>query len=115
MFIVMNILGIVFFSIMVSIATLLPFHPYALAMATGIGSTSSMTVGVAALASIYPALEEQIVALGTSSNLLSTATGIYMDLFLALPLANYLYKRLAPILDPKKSRKKGNGERGDNR
>lgn len=56
------------------------FHPYSLAMACGIGSTSMMTVSAGVLASINPAMKDQILALATASNMLSGLDGLYMSL-----------------------------------
>ena len=57
------------------------FHPYALAMASGMGSASMMQAATAALVNAAPAYEEQILAYSATSGLLTSVTGVYMELF----------------------------------
>jgi len=73
-------------------------HPYALAMACGIGSASMMTASSASLATAIPAMKDTILAYAATSNLLTGVTGIYSVIFLALPFTNYLYKKMQPII-----------------
>ncbi|MGM0900562.1 MAG: DUF3100 domain-containing protein [Bacillota bacterium] len=72
------------------------FHPYALAMAAGVGSGIMMASATASLAHMYPAFAEDIFMLGGASDMLTGLTGIYAALFIALPLANKLYSVLEP-------------------
>ena len=53
-----------------------------------------MQAATAALVNAAPAYEEQILAYSATSGLLTSVTGVYMELFLALPLANLMYKKL---------------------
>lgn len=69
------------------------FHPYALAMASGVGSASMMSSAVGALAVMYPQMADQLAAFGAASNMLSGLDGLYMSIWLALPLTEYLYKK----------------------
>ena len=69
------------------------FHPYALAMAAGVGSASMMTAAVGSLSVIYPEMTDQLAAFGAASNMLSGLDGIYMSIWLALPLTEWLYKK----------------------
>lgn len=64
----------------------------ALAMACGMGSGSMMGACSAALAETVPDQKEVIIAFAASSNLLTYATGLFVSLFIALPLAEFLYK-----------------------
>ncbi len=90
-----TVFGTIFFGIMASfLAAFQIFHPYALAMASGVGSASMMTAAVGTLSASYPAMAEQIQALGVASNTLSGIDGVYMSLILALPLSNKLYSYL---------------------
>ncbi len=90
-----TVFGTIFFGIMASfLAAFQIFHPYALAMASGVGSASMMTAAVGTLSASYPAMAEQIQALGVASNTLSGLDGVYMSLILALPLSNKLYSYL---------------------
>ncbi len=70
------------------------FHPFALAMACGTGSASMMSANVAPLMEKWPEMSEQLYALAYSSNTLSGLDGMYMNLFLAIPISNALYKGL---------------------
>ena len=70
------------------------FHPYALAMACGTGSASMMSANVAPLMDMWPELSEEIYALAYASNTLSGMDGLYMNLLLAIPMSNALYKFL---------------------
>ncbi len=93
------IVGTVFGTIFVGLlATFLdvvtPLHPYALAMASGVGSASMMTAGVGSLVAAHPEMKEMLTALGASSNLLSGLDGLYVSLFLAIPFSEWMYKKL---------------------
>lgn len=90
-----NVFGTIFFGILASMsAAYLPLHPYALAMASGVGSASMMTAAVGSLSAMYPHMADQLAAFGAASNMLSGLDGIYMSLWLALPLTEFLYKKL---------------------
>lgn len=88
-----TVFGSIFFGLFAGFAaTSLPLHPYALAMASGVGSASMMSAAVGALVEIFPAMTEELTALGAASNLCSGADGVYMSLFLALPMAEWMYR-----------------------
>ena len=84
-----------FASICVSI---LPLHPYAYAMACGVGSASMNAAGLVPLINLYPAMATQLEAFAGCSNVLSSAFGIYIFMFIALPLTEKLYSWLSPVL-----------------
>ena len=87
-----TVIGTIFFGLMASMAAAyLPFHPYALAMAAGVGSASMMTAAVGALSAMFPQMADQIAAFGAASNMLSGLDGLYMSIWMALPLAEWLY------------------------
>ena len=93
-----TVFGTIFFALMASFIDVLKvFHPYSLAMACGIGSASMMTASAGVLASIYPAMKDQILALAAASNMLSGLDGLYMSLWMGLPLTERLYKKLYPL------------------
>ena len=83
------------------------FHPYALAMACGTGSASMMSANVAPLMDMWPELSEELYALAYASNTLSGMDGLYMNLLLAIPMSNALYKFLWKLKgkEPPKSHK----------
>lgn len=88
-----TVIGTIFFGLMASIAvSYLPLHPIALAMASGVGSASMMTASVGTLSAMYPDLADQLVAFGAASNMLSGLDGIYMSLWLALPVSEWMYR-----------------------
>lgn len=91
-----TVLGTVFNGILVSLLISLDiFHPYALAMAAGTGSASMMSAALAPIVDAFPAMAEELTAYASSSNMLSSVDGMYMSIFLAIPLANLMYKKLS--------------------
>ena len=89
-----TVFGTVFIGLLASfLAAYTPLHPYSLAMASGVGSASMMTASVGALSTLYPDMADTIAAFGASSNLLSGLDGVYMSIWIALPLTEYLYKK----------------------
>src|SRR3712207_1064534 len=76
------------------LASYTPLHPYSLAMASGVGSASMMTASVGALSTLYPDMTETLTAFGATSNMLSGLDGVYLSIWVSLPLAEWLYKKL---------------------
>ncbi|QDR81720.1 DUF3100 domain-containing protein [Sporomusa termitida] len=83
------------------LAALKIFHPYALAMGAGVGSGSMMAAASGAIKAVFPEYGNEILMYAGASNLLTTVIGIYFCLFVSLPVTNYLYKVLTPIIGPK--------------
>lgn len=97
-----TLLGTIFIGLLASFLASINFlHPYALAMACGVGSGSMMAASSSALAASFPDMAEQIVAYAGTSNVLSNADGIIMTVLIGLPMCNGLYKWLSPILGKK--------------
>ena len=67
------------------------FHPLALAMGAGVGSASMMAAATAPIVAVYPAYEQQIMALAGAANLLTTVLGVYFGLFISLPIMEKSY------------------------
>jgi len=89
-----TLFGTIFFAIMASLlGSLNLFHPYALGMACGIGSASMMAACTGSLANIFPQMEEQIVAFAGASNILTYGNGLYISLFVTIPICEFLYRR----------------------
>jgi hypothetical protein len=89
-----TVFGTVFFGPLASFcAAYLPFHPYSLAMASGVGSASMMTAAVGSLSAMFPAEADTLAAFGAASNMLSGLDGLYMSLWIALPLTEWLYRK----------------------
>ena len=80
------------------LAALNIFHPYALAMGCGVGSGSMMAASSGALKAVFPKLGDEILVYAGASNLLTSTAGIYFSLFVSLPVTEYLYKKLSPII-----------------
>ena len=98
-YIVGTIIGALYMSFFASLCvSLLPLHPYAYAMASGVGSASMNAAGLVPLVNLYPHMATQLEAFAGCSNVLSSAFGIYMFIFISLPLTEKLYSWLAPIL-----------------
>ena len=80
------------------------FHPFALAMGAGVGSGSMMAAASGAIAVVFPEYKNEILMYAGASNLLTTVIGIYFCLFISLPVTNYLYRVLTPIIGPKQAK-----------
>ncbi|MDV7086801.1 DUF3100 domain-containing protein [Rhodococcus opacus] len=70
------------------------FDPLALAMGAGVGSGSMMAAGAAAISAAHPEVGEQVLALAATSNLITMILGVYVGVWIALPLADRLYRLL---------------------
>ena len=73
-------------------------HPYAYAMASGVGSASMNAAALAPLMHMFPSMATQLEAFAGCSNLLSFCFGIYMCIFVSLPIAEKMYDWLSPII-----------------
>jgi len=88
-----TVFGTMFNGIFVSLlCSLNIFHPYALGMACGTGSASMLSASLAAVVEAYPDMEAEITAYAATSNMLSSVDGLYMSLFIALPMCEFMYK-----------------------
>ena len=96
-FIIGTVIGTIFISFLVTFSlSFLPLHPYAFAMASGVGSASMNAAAIGPTLAAFPGLETQIEAFAGFSNLLSFCVGIYIVIFVALPLTEKLYDYLEP-------------------
>lgn len=90
-----TVFGAVFLGVLAGLlGTITPIHPYSFAMASGIGSGSMMAAASGSLIAAFPEMETQIVAFAGASNLLSLSTGLYVSIFIALPLTEKLYQMM---------------------
>ena len=102
-YIVGTLVGTIFMGVMAStLAATGILHPYSLAMACGVGSGSMMAASSASLVAAFQEMAEQITAYAGTSNVLSNADGIVMTVFIGLPMCNFLYRKLEPVLGRKK-------------
>lgn len=76
------------------------FDVRALAMSCGVGSGSMLAACTGGLVSVVPEQKDIILALAAASNILTYATGLYVGLFVALPLTEWLFKKCRPDLYP---------------
>ena len=98
-YVVGGMVGTIYFGFMVSVIAMLNiFHPYALGMASGVGAGIMMASATASLTEIYPTMANQISALASASETISGIGGIYMAIFVGIPLCNFLYRKLEPTL-----------------
>jgi hypothetical protein len=94
-----TVLGTIFFGLLGGFATVTGLHPLALAMACGMGSASMMTACSGSLAEVVTAVpEDRVLSFAATSNLLTGVTGLYVVLFVGLPLVNKLYELMYPVL-----------------
>ena len=71
-------------------------------MASGVGAGIMMASATASLSTIYT-MADQLSALASASETISGITGIYVAIFIGIPLTKKLYDILAPRI----SRKRG--------
>ncbi|MGL6063999.1 MAG: DUF3100 domain-containing protein [Fusobacteriaceae bacterium] len=102
-YLVGTVLGTIYFGILGSISIFSGLHPYALAMACGVGSGSMTTAAASSLASVVPIeMKETVLAYAATSNMLSGITGVNFLIFVSLPLSNIIYRKLTLIRELKK-------------
>lgn len=111
MYVVGTIFGTVLVGLFASIlSTTGVFHIYSVSMACGVGSAAMSSAGIGTLVEIYPSMAEEITAFATTSNLISTAIAIYLNIFIGLPLAEFMYKKLYPVIGRGRKEKGNKGE-----
>ncbi|MCD9030087.1 DUF3100 domain-containing protein [Luteimonas sp. BDR2-5] len=95
-----TVLGAVFISLLASvIASLGIFDPRSLAMGAGIGSGSMMAAALGPITlGQSPELARELTAIAGAANLIAGVVGFYFAAFVTLPLCNWLYGRLEPVL-----------------
>ncbi len=74
------------------------FDIRALAMSCGVGSGSMLAACTGALTEVVPEQKDLILGLAGASNVLTYATGLYVGLFIALPLTQWLFRKARPEL-----------------
>ena len=105
-YIIGGMIGTIYFGILASVVAHTGlFHPFALALASGVGAGIMMASATASLSIIYPTMAAQISALASASETLSGITGIYVAIFVGIPLTKKIYEFLEPKLSPKKDLK----------
>ncbi|WP_432507189.1 DUF3100 domain-containing protein [Kineococcus arenarius] len=92
MYVFGTLFGAVYITLLASfISSLDVFDPLALAMGAGVGSGSMMAAATGSIIAEYPAQEQAITAMAAVANLLTTVLGVYVGIYIALPLARRMY------------------------
>lgn len=93
-----TVLGTIFFGLMASLCARSGlFHPCALGAACGVGSASMMSASLGALQVEFPEMAKDIQTYAYTSQALTNADGMLMNLLLTLPMTNWLYEKCAGI------------------
>lgn len=101
-YVIGSVIGTIFISFLVSFSlSFIPLHPYAYAMASGVGSASMNAAAIGPTLAAFPTMETNIEAFAGFSNLLSFCVGIYIVIFIALPLTEKVYNFLEPKIGKK--------------
>ncbi|MGW1188197.1 DUF3100 domain-containing protein [Streptomyces sp. NPDC002559] len=95
----MYVFGTMFGAVFITLLTSLVsnwniFDPLALAMGAGVGSGSMLAASSASIVAAYPGHEEAILGMAAVSNLITTILGVYVGIYVALPLADRFYRFL---------------------
>jgi hypothetical protein len=95
MYVFGSVFGAIIVSVIASLTTSLGvFDPRALAMGSGVGSGSMMAAAAAAVVVGHPEMKDQVLALAATSNLITGFLGLYVGVWISLPLADRFYKLL---------------------
>ncbi|MCT9868129.1 DUF3100 domain-containing protein [Paenarthrobacter aurescens] len=95
MYVFGTLFGAIFITLLTSlVANWKIFDPLALAMGAGVGSGSMMAASAASIIAAYPADQEAILGMAAVSNLITTILGVYVGIYIALPVADRFYKVL---------------------
>ncbi|MGW8484562.1 DUF3100 domain-containing protein [Microbacterium sp. NPDC055903] len=95
MYVYGTVFGAIIVSLIASLAVSLGwFDPLALAMGAGVGSGSMMAAAVSVVAAAHPEMQDQVLAVAAASNLITGLLGLYVGVWVSLPLAERFYRVL---------------------
>ncbi len=95
MYIFGSIFGAIIVSLVASVVSSLDiFRWEALAMGAGVGSGSMMAAGIASVSAAHPENAQTVAALATTANLVASLAGVYLALWISLPVADHFYRFL---------------------
>lgn len=96
MYVFGTLFGAVLISLIASLATSFNIFdpPLALAMGAGVGSGSMMAAAAASVVSAHPEMADQVLAVAATSNIITGLLGVYVGMYVALPLADRIYGAL---------------------
>lgn len=98
-YIVGGMVGTIYFGLMASVVGMTGwFHPQALGLASGVGAGIMMASASASLCAIYPEWADTISTLASVGETMAGITGMYITMFLAIPMTDKLYRILEPKL-----------------
>ncbi|MEV7972257.1 DUF3100 domain-containing protein [Cellulomonas sp. NPDC089187] len=90
-----TLFGAIIITVIASVMAALDiFDPRALAMGSGVGSGSMMAAASGAVANAHPELANDVLALAATSNVITSLLGVYVGMYVALPLAEKYYQLL---------------------
>lgn len=113
-YIVGGMIGTIYFGLLASAVAMTGlFEPEALGLASGVGAGIMMASSSASLCAIYPDAAETIKTLASVGETMAGITGIYINMFLAIPLCDKLYQILEPKIGRlgRKGKESRKGER----
>lgn len=100
-YIIGGMIGTIYFGFLATLVSMTGlFTPEALGLGSGIGAGIFMASASASLSAIYPESAAAINTLASAGETIAGITGIYMYMFIGIPLCDKLYR----ILEPKLSR-----------
>ena len=98
-YIVGGMVGTIYFGLMASFVGMTGlFHPQALGLASGVGAGIMMASASASLCAVYPDMAQTISTMASVRETVAGITGIYITMFLAIPLCDKLYRLPEPRL-----------------
>ena len=98
-YIVGGMVGTIYFGLMASIVGMTGlFHPQALGLGSGVGAGIMMASASASLCGIYPEWADTISTMASVGETIAGVTGIYITMFLAIPMTDKLYQFWEPKL-----------------
>ena len=96
MYVFGTVFGAIIVSLIASLTTSLGiFDPLALAMGAGVGSGSMMAAAASVVVAAHPEMQQQVLAMSAASNLITSVLGLYVGVWVALPLADKMYRSLS--------------------
>lgn len=102
MYVFGTIFGAIVISLVVSLCVSMHiFDPLALAMASGVGSGSMMAAAAGVIVAAHPDMQSQVLAVAATSNLITGVLGLYIGVWVSLPLADRFYRLLTRNRDAK--------------
>lgn len=91
-----TLFGTIFMGLLASFTCSLGiFTPQALAIGASVGSASMMSAALAVTLETFPELSGELQTLTAAGQIVGSVIGLYVTLFMALPLTDFLYKRIA--------------------